>query len=98
MPPKRQRPVRQRSLQLAQGKLKHRRAMAGQGPAAHPAAVAVLVDADHLKQLGVGCGWILGLADPNGSRWELDAVALVKVHGQAAPTGNGSFLIISTAL
>ena len=71
--------------------------MAGQGPAAHPAAVAVLVDADHLKKLGVGCGGIEGLADPDGSRWELDAVALVKVHGQAATRGNGSFLIISTA-
>jgi hypothetical protein len=32
--------------------------MAGQGPAAHPAAVAVLVDADHLKKLGVCCGGI----------------------------------------
>jgi len=71
--------------------------MAGQGPAAHPAAVAVLVDADHLEELGNGFGRIQGLADPDDSRRELDAVALVKVHGQAARRVNDDFLIISTA-
>jgi len=84
MPPQRQRPVRQHSLQLTQGKLKHRRAVPGQGPAAHPAAVAVLVDADHLEELGVGSGRIQGLGHPDGMGLELDAVALMKVHGRAA--------------
>ena len=70
--------------------------MAGQGPAAHPAAVAVLIDTDHLEQLGVGSGRIKGLANSDGSGRELDAIALVKVHGQAAPRGNGNFLSFST--
>ena len=83
-------------LQLMEGQLKHRRAMAGQGPAAQPAAVAVLVDADHLEELGVGAGRIQGLGDPDGSGRELDAVALVKVHDRAATRGNGDFLSIST--
>ena len=61
--------------------------MAGQGPAAHPAAVAGLVDADHLEELGVGSGRIQGLKNPDGSRRELDVVALVKVHGRAATKG-----------
>jgi hypothetical protein len=61
--------------------------MAGQGPAAHPAAVAVLVDADHLEELGNGFGRIQGLKNPDGSRRELDAVALVKVHGRAVTKG-----------
>ena len=61
--------------------------MAGQGPAAHPAAVAGLVDADHLEKLGVGSGRIQGLKNPDGSRRELDVVALVKVHGRAATKG-----------
>ena len=65
--------------------------MAGQGPAAHPAAhpaaVAALVDADHLEELGVGSGRIQGLKNPDGSRRELDVVALVKVHGRAATKG-----------
>jgi hypothetical protein len=97
MPPRRQRPVGKGPLHLAQGQFKHRRAVAGQGPAAYPAAVAVLVDADHLEELGVGAGRIQGLENPDGSRRELDAVALVKVHGWAATTGNGDFLSISTA-
>jgi len=79
------------------GDFKDRRAVAGQGPAAQPAAVAVLVDADHLEELGGGAGRIQGLENPDGSRRELDAVALVKVHGWAATTGNGDFLSISTA-
>jgi hypothetical protein len=57
----------------------------------------VLVDADHLEELGNGFGRIQGLADPNSSRQELDAVALVKVHGRAARKVNDDFLIISTA-
>ena len=60
-------------------------------------ALAVLIDADHLEEPGVGAGWIQGLENPDGSRRELDAVALVKVHGRAATTGNGNFLRISTA-
>jgi len=97
VPPNRQRPVRQGPLHLTQGQFNHWRAMAGQGPAAHPAAVAVLVDADHLEELGVGAGRIKGLENPDGSRRELDAVALVKVHGRAATRGNCDFLSISTA-
>ena len=61
--------------------------MTGQGPAAHPAAVAMLVEADHLDELGVGSGRIQGLKNPDGSRRELDVVALVKVHGRAASKG-----------
>ena len=97
VPSQRQRPVGKGPLHLAQGQFKHRGAVAGQGPAAHPAAVAVLVDADHLEELGNGFGRIHGLADPDDSRRELDAVALVKVHGHAARRVNDDFLIISTA-
>ena len=61
--------------------------MAGQGPAAQPAAVALLVDADHLEEPGIGSGRMRGLKNPDGSRRELDAVALVKVHGRAATKG-----------
>jgi hypothetical protein len=61
--------------------------MAGQGPAAQPAAVAVLVGADHLEEPGIGSGRILRLKNPDGSKRELDAVALVKVHGRAATKG-----------
>jgi hypothetical protein len=61
--------------------------MAGQGPAAQPAAVAVLVVADHLEELSVGSGRIRGLKNPYGSRRELDVVALEKVHGRAATKG-----------
>ena len=63
--------------------------MAGQGPAAQPAAVAVLVGADHLEEPGIGSGRIRGLKNPEGSRRELDAVALVKVPGRAATKGIG---------
>ena len=58
--------------------------MVNQGAAAQPAAVAVLVDADHLEEPGIGSGRIQGLKNPYGSRRELDVVALVKVHGRAA--------------
>ena len=57
----------------------------------------MLVDADHLEELGNGFGRIQGLADPDDSRRELDAVALVKGHGQAARRVNDDFLIFSTA-
>ncbi len=77
----------QRLLHLAQGQLNHRGAMAGQGPAAQAAAVAVLVVADHLEELSVGSGRIRGLKNPYGSRRELDIVALVKDHGRAATKG-----------
>ena len=62
--------------------------MEGQGPAAHPAAVAVLVDADHLEELGVGLGRIQGLKNPDGSRRELDVVALVKVQWTGCQEGH----------
>ena len=72
-----------RCLKLSQGDLKHRRAMAGQGPSPQPAAIAAVIDADDLIQLPV-------LA-PIG---ELDAVALVKAgggarHGSAVGSGGG---------
>jgi hypothetical protein len=47
----------------------------------------VLVDADHLEELGNGFGRIQGLKNPDGSRRELDAVTLVKVQGRAATKG-----------
>ena len=40
-----------------------------------------------LEELGVGSCWIQGLKKPDGSRRELDVVALVKVHGRAATNG-----------
>lgn len=54
-------------LHVVQGHLQHRRALADQGPAAQPAAVSVIVNADHLIQL-------LVIA-------EADAVALKESHG-----------------
>jgi len=41
----------------------------------------------HLEELGVGSGRIQGLKIPDGSRRELDVVALVKAHGRAATKG-----------
>ena len=54
-------------LHMVKGHLQHRRAMAGERPAAQPAPVAAIVNADHLVQLVV-------IAEP-------DAVALKKSHG-----------------
>lgn len=54
-------------LDLMQGHLHHRRSLPGQGPAAQPAAVAAIVDANHLVEL-------LVTAEP-------DAVALMERHG-----------------
>jgi len=86
--------MRQRPLHLAQGQFKHRRAMAGQGPAAQPAAVAAVVNADHLVQLlgrGVfaacwACGAGGGLSSAEGQAVdgdgpETDAASLLEVHG-----------------
>jgi hypothetical protein len=38
-------------LQLMQRNLEHRRTMAGQGPAAQPTAIAVVIHPDHLENL-----------------------------------------------
>ncbi len=54
-------------LHVVQGHLQHRRAVAGHGPAAQPAAVTAIVDTDHLIEL-------LVITEP-------DAVALKKGHG-----------------
>lgn len=54
-------------LDVVQRHLQHGGAVAGQGPAAQPAAVTVIVHTDHLVQL-------LVIAEP-------DAVALKKSHG-----------------
>ena len=47
----------------------------------------MLVGADHLEEPVIGSGRIRGLKNPDGSRRELDAVALVKVPGRAATKG-----------
>ena len=46
--------------------LKHRRSLGGERPFTHPAAVVIVVDADHLKQTGIGS--------------QTDAVTLMKPH------------------
>ena len=63
-------------LHVVQGHLQHRRAVAGEGPAAQPAAVTAIVDADHLVKL-------LVIAEP-------DAVALKKSHGGWLVRGAGA--------
>ena len=60
-------PVASMGLDVMQGHLEHGRALAGKGPAAQPAAVAVIIHADHLIEL-------LVVTEP-------DAVALKKGHG-----------------
>ena len=46
--------------------LKHRRSLRCEGPLTHPAAVVIVIDADHLKQTGSGS--------------QADAVTLMKPH------------------
>jgi hypothetical protein len=66
-------------LKLSQGHFENGRALPGQGPGPQPAAVALVVDADHLIELPVMA--VIG---------ELDAVALMKIGTGA---GHGGRLV-----
>jgi hypothetical protein len=87
-------PVRSAALELLQGDFEDRRTLAGQGPAAQPAAVAAVVNADHLIELlalgllaarwAGGAGGELSSADGqtvDGDGAETDTASLLEVHG-----------------
>jgi len=67
-----------RSLQLVEGNLEHWRSLAGHGPATQPAAIAAIVNADHLVERPVFA--VIR---------ELNAVALMKVGDGAGHGGVG---------
>jgi hypothetical protein len=52
-------------LHVLQGNFKHFRALAAEGPAAQPAAIVMVVDANHLVEL------IIGVQGHTGSLMEL---------------------------
>ena len=86
VPSHRQRPMRQRLLHLALRAVQTPVSHGEPGGSGAPSS-GCRAGRPHLEELGVGSGRIQGLKIPDGSRRELDVVALVKAHGRAATKG-----------